>query len=426
MFAVLRTRDFRLLWLSQSVSVFGDALVVVAIGLFVTRLTGRASDVGFVLAAYTVPLVCFLLVGGVLADRLPRQLVMVTSDLVRCALHAVLAVLIVTDVVQIWHMIVIGVLYGTAEAFFRPAYTGLIPQTVDERDIQDAQALTGLSAEIAEFASPALATALVLGVNGAAAFGADALTFLASAVLLLRVHPRSRGAAGVRSTVLLELREGWAAVRERAWVWATIAAFSTALLTALAPFFVLGAGVARDVYGTEAVYGIANASFGIGTITGVIIGSRWRPRRPMLVGLVVSTPWPAAIALYALGPPLPVLYPVMAASGLGIGGLSVWWETALAQRIPPHLLSRVSAWDWMGSLALMPVGFIIAGPIGDHLGRSVVLVGGGAIGTLAGLAALLPRATRTLTRLDPTHPDPTRPDLVHGDEVAYPLPLGPQ
>src|ERR1700712_3414162 len=150
---VLRSRDFRLLWLSQSASVIGDALVIVAIGLYVTRLTHHPSDVGLVLAAYSLPLVVFVLVGGVIADRLPRHVVMVVADVVRMLLHGTLAILIATGVVRVWHMLIIGVFYGIAEAFFRPAYSGLVPQTVEEADIQSAQALGGLSREIATFAS---------------------------------------------------------------------------------------------------------------------------------------------------------------------------------------------------------------------------------------------------------------------------------
>lgn len=401
MLGVLRTRDFRLLWLSQSVSVVGDALVVVAIGLFVTRLTGRPADVAIVLAAYAAPLVMFVLIGGVVADRLPRQVVMVISDLIRAGLHGVLAVLIVAGTVRIWQMAVIGVLYGTAEAFFRPAYTGLIPQTVaSDDDIQAAQALGGLSAELANFASPALATALVLGVGGGWAFGVDAATFLVSAALVSRVHARARGDQKARGSVMAELHEGWRAVRERPWVLVTIACFSAALLTALAPFFVLGASVAQHAYGTEAVYGLASAAFGVGTIAGAVVGSGWRPRYPMRVGTALSALWPGALALYASGPPLPVLYPLMAVAGAGIGLFGVLWETALAQRIPPHLLSRVSAWDWMGSLALLPAGYILSGWLSGLLGDVRLLEVGGAIGSFALLLALLPRSTRFLARLD--------------------------
>jgi MFS family permease len=404
----LRSRNFRLLWLSQSVSVIGDALVVVAIGLYVTRLTDNPTDVGMVLAAYAVPLVLFVLVGGVVADRLPRQMVMVVSDLFRAALHGTLALLIFTGSIRIWHMVIIGLLFGTAEAFFRPAYTGLVPQTVPEDDIQGAQALGGVSNELASFASPALATALVLGVGGASAFALDAVTFLISATLLWRVRTRRRGDKVVQESLLHELREGGRAVWERPWVLWTIAAFSAALLVALAPFMVLGASIGRDVYGSEAVFGFSNAAFGVGTITGAIVGSRWRPERPMLVAMIGAVWWPPAIALYALGPPQVVLYPLMAVAGSGIGLFAVLWETALAQRIPPHLISRVSAWDWMGSLALLPLGYLVAGPLASGFGAQEVLAVGGFIGGIACLLGLLPRSTRMLRRLDPLTPVETR------------------
>ena len=402
MLTALRSRDFRLLWLGQSVSVIGDALVIVAIGLYVTRTTGSASDVSFVLAAYATPLVVFILIGGVVADRLPRQLVIISSSLVRAVLHGALALLIATGTVRIWHMIVIGVLYGSAEAFFRPAYTALVPQTVaSDDDIQGAQALGGVSNELANLASPALATALVLGIGGGWAFGLDAATFLVSAALVSQVHARERGGArAAHASFGVELQHGWHAVRDRPWVLWTIVGFSVALLTALAPFFVLGAAISRHVYGTEAVYGLATTGFGVGTVTGALIGSRWRPRYPMRVMVKVSIFWPAAIGFYAAGPPLPILYPAMAVAGIGIGIGSVLWETALAQRVPPHLLSRVSAWDWMGSLALLPLGYVLSGWLGQLVGDARVLEIGGAIGSLALITALLPRSTRELRRLD--------------------------
>ena len=398
MLTALRARDFRLLWLGQSASTIGDALVLVAVGLYVTRLTGDPADVGLVLGAYSLPVVLFVLLGGVLADRLPRQRVMIASDVVRCVLHATLALLIATGLVQIWHMVVIGALFGTAEAFFRPAYTGLVPQTVDEDDIQSAQALSGVSQEVAEIVGPALATVLVLGVGGAAAFAVDAATFALSALLLTRISPRQRGDRGDSASVLVELREGWVAVRDRAWVWATVLAFSVALLVALTPFFVLGASVAADVYGSDAVYGWSNAAWGVGTVTGAVVGSRWRPLRPMRAAVIGAVPWPLGIAVFALGPAQVVLYLTMVVSGVGIGLFAVWWETALAQRIPPHLLSRVSAWDWMGSLALMPVGYLLSGPAADAFGAVEVMVAGGVIGGVAMVLALLPRSTRELAR----------------------------
>jgi hypothetical protein len=197
-----------------------------------------------------------------------------------------------------------------------------------------------------------------------------------------------------------ELREGFGAVRERAWVWMTIVAFSITIFFALAPFFVLGATIAEEQYGNAAVYGIVNVVWGVGTCAGALCGMRWSPRRPMLAAMWAALPWPASILFYATGGPLAVVCVATAFGGVGIGLFGVWWETALAQRIPPHLLSRVSAYDWMGSLAFLPLGYLIAGPLGEELGAATYLALGSAIG-IAGIAfGFLPRSTRRLERVE--------------------------
>jgi MFS family permease len=409
-FTALRHRDFRLLWTGQSISALGDSLLMVAIGLFVTRMTGDPRDVGVVLAAYSVPLVALILFGGVLADRLPRQRIMLLSDMVRCGLHTVLAVLVATGAVRIWHMVLIGVLFGSAQAVFQPAYTGLVPQTVPEQDIQAAQSLSGVSRELAEFASPALATLLVLGVGGGWAFGVDAASFAVSALLLARIHIPST-ASSEPSTIRADLVEGWHALRERTWVWATVLCFSLSLFLAVAPFFTLGAAVARDVYGNEAVYGIASAFWGVGTVSGALLAGRWTPPRPMLTAMLCGAPFPLAVAAFGSGGPLPLVYAAQVLAGLGIGVFAVFWETALATRVPAHLLSRISAWDYMGSLALLPLGYLLAGPVGDALGVTETLVLGGVLGSLVLALGLLPRQTRGLTRGDAL-PVPPLPVLV--------------
>jgi MFS family permease len=400
MTGVLRHRDFRLLLAGETASTIGDRIVFVALALYVTDI-GSPSDVGIVLAAHAVPLVAFLLIGGVWADRLPRHRLMVATDLIRFSLHALLATLIFTDVIEIWHIVVIEALFGTAEAFFRPAYTGLVPQTVPEAEIQQAKAATGTVETLAEFAGPALATALVLGVGPGSAFAIDAATFLVSAAFLMRVHPRERGAPAVRQTVARELREGWSEVRSRPWVWVIIVAFSLALLTAFGPWMTLGATIAEEDYDTRAVYGILAATMGAGTVLGALIGFRWRPRHPMRAGMLLALPWPAATACFAFGLPVALLVSIFLFAGIGIALFGIWWETALAERVPPHTLSRVTAYDWMGSLALLPVGYVLAGPLGEAFGAVEVLAVGSGMALVALLAALFVREVWLLRRLEP-------------------------
>jgi MFS family permease len=392
-------REFRLLLAGQTASTLGDRIVLVALALYVTDV-GSPSDVGIVLAAHALPLVGFLLIGGVWADRLPRHRVMLVTDLVRFALHALLAVLIFTGGAAIWAIALIEALFGTAEAFFRPAYTGLVPQTVPESEIQPAKAMLGTVETITEFAGPALATVLVLGVGPGSAFAIDAATFLVSAAFLVRLKPRPRGEVAERSTVVTELREGWAEVRARNWVWVIILAFSLALLTSFGPWQTLGPTVSLEQYDDRATFGIAASAVGLGTMIGAAIGFRWRPRHPMRTGMLLTLPWPVSLAAFALGLPVPLVLLIFLLDGIGVALFGIWWETALAERVPPHVLSRVTAYDWMGSLALLPLGYVLAGPLGEALGATEVLIGGSALALSALVGALLVRDVRALTRLE--------------------------
>ena len=347
MVRVLSEREFRLLWLGQSASTIGDAMVMVAIALYVTAI-GTPTDVGLVLAAHSLTLVACLTLGGVWADRLPRHRVMLATDFIRGSLHALLAALILTGSVEVWMIAAIEAVYGAAEAFFRPAYTGLVPQTVPEPMLPDANAATAIVQTVAEFLGPALATVLVLGIGAGWAFAFDALTFVVSACFLARLRPRSRGEAVAGGSVLSDLREGWSEFWARAWVWATVLIFCFLAVVAFAPWQVLAPTVAQDRYGSRALFGTLAAALGVGTIAGALCAFRLRPRRPMLAAFVGCVPWPLSIVLFAAG--------------------------------APRALSRVSAYDWMGSLGLLPIAYIAVGPVADALGATAVLAAGGAIG----------------------------------------------
>ncbi|HUA10715.1 MAG TPA: MFS transporter [Solirubrobacteraceae bacterium] len=405
---VLRQRQFRLLWLANTFSWVGDSLVLVALALFVTERTGSATDLGIVLAAHALSLVAFLLLGGVWADRLPRHRVMVVTDLVRCLLHALLAALIFAGTIEIWQLAVIEVFYGAAEAFSRPASNGLLPQTVDESDVQQATAVTTMARNVTEFAGPALASVLVLGAGAGWAFALDSATFVVSMFFLVQLSPRRRvqaagahiaGDSGGEST-LESIREGLHEVRTRPWVWATLASFCAGLFFGLSPWFVLGATIAREQYGHIAVFGFAETAIGVGTIVGSLVGVGWRPLHPMRMAMLAIMIWPVAAILYASGITLAVVLPATVLAGAGISLFDVWWITALTERIPPDRLSRVTAYDWMVSGGMLPVGYLIAGPLGDRFGAVNVMVAGSALAFISFALGLLPAATRSLRRID--------------------------
>lgn len=395
---VLRHPDFRYLFLGQSASVIGDRVVVVAIALFVTQTTGSATDLGLVLAAQSLPFVALLLLGGVWGDRLPREKIMIATDVIRAALHATLAVLIFAGAVRIWQLVVIEALFGSAQAFFQPAYTALIPQTVPDALLQDAKALTESTSNVAFLLGPALATVLVLGIGAGEAFAFDAATFVVSVAFLTRVRPRppAIARAATSESVRQALHEGWREVRSRAWVWVTIAVFAGAVLCVYAQWYALAPIIARAHYGGVGAFGLLESTAGVGAVIGAVVALRWQPQRPLRTGLLLVLVWPIQDGAFAIGAPLPFVVLCALGTGFGFSLLMIWWETALARHIPRGALSRVSAWDWMGSLALLPLGYLIAGPLAAAVGASVVLGVGSVIGlALLGLA-LLPRETREL------------------------------
>ncbi|MGB9183008.1 MAG: MFS transporter [Solirubrobacteraceae bacterium] len=409
---VLRHPDFRYLFLGQSASAIGDQAVIVALALYITQRTGSATDLGLVLAAQSVPLVALLLFGGVWADRRGgwvRIRIMIVADWARAVLHGVLAGLILAGGASVVEMVVIEALFGAARAFFQPAYTGLLPQTIPDALIQDARALSAATENVAILVGPALGTALVLGVGAGEAFALDAATFVLSAALLARIGPRARvgvpsadaqptsSADAQPTSMVTELREGWNEVRSRPWVWVTIAAFTGAVLCAYAQWYALAPLIARDHYGGAGLFGVLESVAGAGAVIGSLIGLRWRPARPMLAGLLLTLAWPLQNVLFALGAPVALMIISAIASGYGFSLFGVWWETALARHIPAAALSRVSAYDWMGSLALLPVGFAIAGPLAGSFGARFVLGVGGGLAFAMLVVALIPRSTRELS-----------------------------
>ena len=390
---VLAHRQFRLLWASQLGSTVGDRLVLVALALYVNRI-GTPTDVGLVLAAGIVPFVALVLIGGVWADRLPRQRVMVVSDLVRGLLHALLAVLILNGSVTVAEIVGIEIAFGAARAFFQPAYSGLVPQTVPEDELQAANAVTQASDNAASFIGPALASLLVVTAGAGWAFVVDAATFFGSALLLSRVTPRPRGAPTVRRPLIADLAHGWGEVRARRWVMLVIASATFSLMLGFGPFSALGPEIAGDVYGQAAIFGVISAISGAGAILGSALAVRWRPGRPIMAAMLATLPFTISYLAFAAGLPLWGLAPFMVASGAGLALFMVWWDTALAMHVPPTSLSRVAAFDWMGSLGLGPVGLVLAGPIAAAIGARTTLAIGAGLALTFDLCVTASRAVR--------------------------------
>jgi MFS family permease len=409
LFGALRERRFRLLWLGQATSTLGDGLVPVALAFAVIQtLDGSPTDLGIVLAAQTLPLVVFVLAGGVWADRLPRQMVMLVSDVIRCVVQATIAVLLLSGRAELWELIVLVAIYGTAQAFFQPAATGLVPATISPERLQQANALLGLSRSLAFVVGPAVAGVIAATANPGSVFVVDSATFAVSAtsLALLRL-PRSRR-EGERRSFFADLKGGWHELISHTWLWVIVAWAATFLGIVVAPWMTLGPIVAKESLGGAAAWGLIAAGWGAGTVAGGLIALRWKPVRPMLTCTLLVLLIAPALALLAMRAPAPMIATAQAMGGAGMGIFSAVWLTTLQQRVPEEALSRVSAWDWMGSLLFLPIGLVAAGPVADQIGISTTLWISVAWAVLSTLTVLLVPSVRNLRRLD----EPEEPEEI--------------
>jgi predicted MFS family arabinose efflux permease len=387
--AVLREREFLKLFAGQTISYVGDGITVVAITFAVLGLTGSATDLGIVLAFQSVTLAGFALIGGVWADRLRREWVMIASDAVRMLATAALAVLLLGGWAEIWSLAVLAAVYGTSQAFFVPAMGGLVPQLVPPAKLQQANALLGMSGNIGWFLGPVLAGILIAAIGTGGAIAIDAVTFLASigCLLALRVGPPER--AATRTGFLHELRTGWREVRSRRWLWVMLLRAMLVLFVVIAPFQVLGPLALTSLGHGAGTWGAVMAVFEAGMFLGGAIALRYQPSRPMLsVALMGSAAVAAPLVLALEGGALPLAI-VQGVRGIGVGILVAVWVTALQRAIPEAALSRVTAWDWMASMALWPLGLALAGPLADALGVRTACALTAGLGIVCALWVLL-------------------------------------
>ena len=403
---VLRLREFRLLFGAQAVSIIGDRMVGIALAFAVLELGGSATEVGVVLAIRIAPMVATLLVGGVVADRISRRAVMVAADLSRLVTQGAIAVLLLTGTAEIWMLAVLSGLTGAATGFFNPASTGLMPAIVPAERLQEANGVRATALSGGEIAGPAIAGVLIAGFGAGWALAIDAATFAVSALFLAQLHMPER-VVRESSSFLSDLREGWGVFTSLTWVWVFVvgAGFGNMLWGA---WMTLGPVIAKQDLGGAAAWGTVLGATGIGALIGALIAVRVRPRRPLVLAASTYVLFIAPLALLAARAPVPLM-----AAGAVLGGAAMMignsvWETTLMRHVPHESLSRVSAYDWFGSLAFQPLGLAIWGPIAAVIGLSpaVWLAAGGMVVTNVALLSAAPIRHLREPRVGELEPSP--------------------
>lgn len=392
---VLGERNFRLFFSGYAVSLFGSAMVPVALTFAVLNEGYGAPDVGFVLAAQVVPLVALLLIGGAVADHLSRRVAMLGADLLRFVSEGVLAALLIAGHPPLWLFMVLAGALGAGQAFFNPAMTGLLPELVAPERLQAANALSGVANSTGAVLGPSVAGVIVALGGAGWAIAIDAASYAVSAVCLWRLILPAR-VRGERSSLVSQLAVGWREFRSRPWIWLIVGQFALFNALCLAPFLVLGAVLAHDRLGGAGVWGAILAGFGAGSIAGGALAIRLRVRRPLVLGLVGTALFALPLASLAVGAQTELLVAAAAVGGVGLAVFGVLWATALQQNLPNEVLSRVSSYDWLGSVAFVPVGYAIAGPIGDAIGLRTFLLGAAGLAVISCFLVLSSRSVRAV------------------------------
>ncbi|WP_156178786.1 MFS transporter [Saccharothrix sp. ST-888] len=406
-------RNYRIQTAATVVSGLGNAGAPIATAFAVLESGGNTTNVGYVTAARLVPLVLLLLVGGTLADRLPRHRVMVAANLFNALSQLTLATLVLTGGVRLWQLALLAAAGGAGQAFYGPAAEGLLMQTVPKESAATAFSVFRMAQNGAQIGGAALGGALVAAVGPGWVLGIDALAYAAAAGLRFLLRVPAAQAGPDRSSLVHELREGWREFVGRRWLWAVVLQFSVVMTCITAVEAVYGPVIAQQRLGGARSWGVAMAAFGVGLLSTGLLMARWQPRRLLLVGnygvFLFALPG-LALALHA---PLAPVCGAMFASGAGVTVFGVNWMIALQQEIPTELMSRVSAYDALGSLALTPVGTALAGPAADALGLDGATWTCAAVTLLLAAAAPVVPEVRRLSRTAAA-PSPVRETVAAG------------
>jgi DHA3 family tetracycline resistance protein-like MFS transporter len=367
----LRERDFALLWTGMTVSLLGDGIYTVAVAWQVYELSNKPSALALVGLAWTAGLVLFILMAGVLSDRLDRRRVMIGADILRAVVQLGIGVLALTGSLEIWMLVVLVLIHGIGEAFFAPAFSALVPDILAPTLIPQASAIDQIVRQAARnFAGPAVGGGLVALVGPGTSFIIDAGTFLFSATCILLMRARPAVIRDRAFHLASELREGIAYVRTQTWLWGTLVAASLAILFFMGPIQVLVPYVVKNrLHAGSGSYGTILALEGAGAILmSLWLGARGLPRREVSWMLIMWALGGIPFLGFALGQQVWVLAACAAAWGASLAFGMVVWTTRMATRVPEHLRGRVNSVDWFVSIGLAPASFALTAPMAGWIG----------------------------------------------------------
>jgi predicted MFS family arabinose efflux permease len=410
----LTARRFVLLACGQTISTLGSAMAPIALAFAVLKLTHSAGDLGIVLAARSVAVVLFLLLGGAVSDRLPRHVVLVGSSLIAGLSQSAAAALLFTGSAHVAALAALQVVNGASSAFTLPAASALIPQTVPADKLRQANAVVRMGSNGARIIGAALGGVVVAGFGPGWGIAADAGSFFAAAAMLTAV--RVTAAAAAKDSMARQLAAGWREFWARTWLWVVVVQFAFINMAVGGAYNVLGPLVASQRLGGAGAWGIIVAADSVGLITGGLIAARRHDKRPLLAGNLALFLQLPQLALLAMAAPVPVIAAASVLAGLGVEIFAVRWITTMHEQIAADMQSRMFAYDALGSFLFIPIGQTLAGPAQRAFGTSGAIWAGTATIGVAVLAVCLVPQVRSLRARSTAQATINRPS--DGDQQA--------
>jgi hypothetical protein len=391
-----RERPFVLLASARTVSVLGNGFARVALAFAVLALPGAGPGrLSLVVACQAVPQLVFILIGGVIADRMSRARLMALADVLGAGAYTGLAAMVLSGHAPLPAMCLLAVAAGTATALFAPAMEGIMPLVVPADRLQQANALLRVGTNSALLLGLALSGVTVALLGPGWALALNAASFALSAALTARLPVPARPPR--KSSGWADLRDGWREFASRQWLWAVVAQWSVVIAALNANVGVLGPLTADRYLGGARAWSVIVAAQALGTVAGAGLASRVRVRRPILVAVLATFPTAAPLALLAVRAPVWLIAAATFTAGISSDVFGVLWSTTIHREIPEESLSRVSSYDFFGSLTFAPLGLLIAGPLATTVGLGHTLAGCAGLVVLATAAALLAPGVRKLT-----------------------------
>ncbi|MFT3872247.1 MAG: MFS transporter [Nocardioides sp.] len=398
--APLREPNFRYYFLSRMVNLAGSAMGGLALAFAVLEVSDSPSALGVVLAGRSIPMVLFLLAGGVIADRFGRALVIQVSNVVAGLTQLTVGFLVVTGTAQLWQLVVLSAVNGVVASISFPALASLLPQLVPRDQLQPANVLMSMMRNVLTILGPTIAGLLVVGVGAGWAVVVDGATYLVAAALLVRVRVPPPPARVDKPSMVVELREGWTFFVSTTWLLVVVIAFCVLNALQSGGMYTLGPVLAKDTAIGEGGWGVIMSSQAVGLLATTLVLLRVRLQRPLMWGMIGCSFFGVPMIVLGVHPSLvPVMIAAFAA-GAGIELFMLGWDIAMQENVPDEMLSRAYSYDALGSFIAIPVGQLAFGPLAVVFGIREVLVVAGVAYVVIALATLTAPSVRNLPRAE--------------------------